>query len=149
MGPAVVLPSATGMALTLVLLSAAAAPEAVRAAVPASDAAAATAVEHASDMHHHHHQQQQQQQVDAALPGGAAVSNGSLPLPRFVVWSRLDQKTCLKSITAANLVPVVVELRRRGDELVTDVAGIAAAIEQLGPSKVAAVVTTTSCFAPR
>eukprot|EP00775_Hariotina_reticulata_P012426 gene12426-12562_t len=58
-------------------------------------------------------------------------------------------KTCLKSITAANLVPVVVELLRHGDELVTDVAGIAAAIEQLGTASVAAVVTTTSCFAPR
>jgi len=38
---------------------------------------------------------------------------------------RIDQKTCLKSITAANLVPVVVELQRQRDwELVTDVTGI-------------------------
>ncbi|KAF6259689.1 selenocysteine synthase [Scenedesmus sp. NREL 46B-D3] len=70
-------------------------------------------------------------------------------LPRYVVWSRIDQKTCLKAITAANLVPVVIELQRRADELVTDVAGIRAAVERLGPANVAAVVTTTSCFAPR
>jgi len=65
------------------------------------------------------------------------------------VWSRIDQKTCLKSITAANLEPVVVELLSQGDELVTDVEGIRAAVMRLGADSVAAVVTTTSCFAPR
>jgi hypothetical protein len=65
------------------------------------------------------------------------------------VWSRIDQKTCLKSILAANLTPVVVPLLAQGDELVTDVAGIQAAVERVGPGNVAAVVTTTSCFAPR
>lgn len=37
-----------------------------------------------------------------------------------VVWSRVDQKTCLKAVTAAGLRPHVVELRREGDQLVTD-----------------------------
>ena len=36
-----------------------------------------------------------------------------------------------------------------GDELRTDVAAIAANIKRLGPERVACVVTTTSCFAPR
>ncbi|WIA16718.1 hypothetical protein OEZ85_013372 [Tetradesmus obliquus] len=61
----------------------------------------------------------------------------------------LTLKTCLKAITAANLVPIVVELLQQGDHLVTDVAGMQQAVERLGPANVAAVVTTTSCFAPR
>jgi O-phospho-L-seryl-tRNASec:L-selenocysteinyl-tRNA synthase len=67
----------------------------------------------------------------------------------YVVWSRIDQKTCLKAIVAANLTPVVIELRREGDTLATDVDAIRAAIERLGPESVACVATTTSCFAPR
>jgi O-phospho-L-seryl-tRNASec:L-selenocysteinyl-tRNA synthase len=65
------------------------------------------------------------------------------------VWSRIDQKTCLKAITAANLIPIVVELQRVGDELRTDLPEIEARLMNLGPGSVAAVVTTTSCFAPR
>jgi O-phospho-L-seryl-tRNASec:L-selenocysteinyl-tRNA synthase len=65
------------------------------------------------------------------------------------VWSRIDQKTCLKSILAANLTPLVVPLLAHGDQVVTDVVGIQAAVEGVGPANVAAVVTTTSCFAPR
>lgn len=71
---------------------------------------------------------------------------------RYVVWSRIDQKTCLKAIVAANLQPEVVELRRggaSGDELGTDAAAVEEAVRRLGPTAVACVTTTTSCFAPR
>ena len=34
------------------------------------------------------------------------------PDRKFVIWSRIDQKTCLKSIYSANLVPIVVELKQ-------------------------------------
>ena len=44
---------------------------------------------------------------------------------------------------------VVVELRHVGDELLTDVDGIEATIDRLGPENVVAVMSTTSCFAPR
>ncbi|KAF8065449.1 hypothetical protein HT031_003050 [Scenedesmus sp. PABB004] len=125
LAPPLVLPCATGMTLTLALLAAAGAPPDVRAA--GSDAPAG----------------------GAAGSGAAGAPAGEVPGPRFVVWSRVDQKTCLKAITAANLVPVVVELRRQGDELVTDVAALRSAVEARGPAAVAAVVTTTSCFAPR
>ncbi|EFJ42488.1 hypothetical protein VOLCADRAFT_66969 [Volvox carteri f. nagariensis] len=67
----------------------------------------------------------------------------------LVVWSRVDQKTCLKAITAAGLRPHAVQLRRRGDELVTDVQAISQAVDSLGPDRIVAVITTTSCFAPR
>ena len=41
--------------------------------------------------------------------------------PRYVLWPRIDQKTCLKSIQASGFEPVVVPMRREGDQLVTDV----------------------------
>eukprot|EP00983_Pelagomonas_calceolata_P098876 1158397-Pelagomonas_calceolata.AAC.3 len=47
------------------------------------------------------------------------------------------------------LEPVVVELQQRGDELCTDVQAIERSIEQLGSDAIVAVITTTSCFAPR
>jgi O-phospho-L-seryl-tRNASec:L-selenocysteinyl-tRNA synthase len=72
------------------------------------------------------------------------------PAARAVVWSRIDQKSCFKCILAAGLAPVVVELRLEGDELRTDVAGIRAAVAAAGGADaVVAVLSTTSCFAPR
>lgn len=68
---------------------------------------------------------------------------------RYVVWSRIDQKTCLKSIVSANLLPVVIEPKQQGDALVTDCDAMEAAVQQLGGTNVACIVTTTSCFAPR
>jgi O-phospho-L-seryl-tRNASec:L-selenocysteinyl-tRNA synthase len=66
------------------------------------------------------------------------------------VWSRIDQKSCFKCILAAGLQPVVVELRVEGDELRTDVEGIRAAVAAAGGADaVVAVLSTTSCFAPR
>ena len=71
--------------------------------------------------------------------------------PKHCVWLRVDQKTCLKAITAADLVPVVVELRQEGDQLQGHVDDVAAAVDAVpgGADGVACVVSTTSCFAPR
>lgn len=38
---------------------------------------------------------------------------------------------------------------QQGDAVVTDVAGVEAAVERCGADNVLCVVTTTSCFAPR
>lgn len=76
---------------------------------------------------------------------------GSRPAAaRTVVWPRIDQKSALKAVFAAGCVPAVVENVLEGDELRTDVPGVAAAIAAAGgPESVVAVITTTSCFAPR
>lgn len=71
------------------------------------------------------------------------------PTAKFVLWSRIDQKSCFKSILTAGLEPVVVELLQRGEELGTDLEAIAREIERLGSEAVLCVMTTTSCFAPR
>jgi O-phospho-L-seryl-tRNASec:L-selenocysteinyl-tRNA synthase len=66
----------------------------------------------------------------------------------IVLWSRIDQKSCFKAITSAGLVCVVVPTKINGDEVVTDVEAMKAALDEHG-ERVLAVITTTSCFAPR
>lgn len=65
-----------------------------------------------------------------------------------VLWSRIDQKSCFKAITSAGLVCVVVPTKLEGDEVVTDLEAMQVAMQEHGES-VLAVITTTSCFAPR
>lgn len=71
------------------------------------------------------------------------------PSATHVIWSRIDQKSCFKAIGAAGFQPIVVQLKRDGDQLTTDLEGIEAAIARTGAEKVLCVMTTTSCFAPR
>lgn len=54
------------------------------------------------------------------------------PNRKFVIWSRIDQKTCLKAIQGANLQAVVVELVLKGDFLCSDVERIEEKIKELG-----------------
>ncbi|PNW76101.1 hypothetical protein CHLRE_12g547750v5 [Chlamydomonas reinhardtii] len=165
-GPVTVLPLATGMSLTLTLLAlrgerraelaredaaAAAAAEAAGAAaaavaeVPAAEAPIAAAESAGT--------QAATSAANGVAAGSGAQADGGAGLPAadpdVVVWSRVDQKTCLKAVTAAGLTPHVVQLRRQGDQLVTDMEALAAALQHYGRRRVLAVVTTTSCFAPR
>jgi O-phospho-L-seryl-tRNASec:L-selenocysteinyl-tRNA synthase len=71
------------------------------------------------------------------------------PEARYVLWPRIDQKTCLKCIYAAGLEPYVIENKLVGDALTTDLDALDAAIQLLTPDEIVAVLSTTSCFAPR
>ncbi|XP_033756838.1 O-phosphoseryl-tRNA(Sec) selenium transferase-like [Pecten maximus] len=73
----------------------------------------------------------------------------SRPDAKFVIWPRIDQKSCIKSIITAGLTPVVVENILEGDELRTDVQAVRDKVVELGASNVLCIFTTTSCFAPR
>ncbi|KAE8886773.1 O-phosphoseryl-tRNA(Sec) selenium transferase [Phytophthora fragariae] len=80
----------------------------------------------------------------------------SKPHARYVIWPRIDQKSCFKSILAAGLTPLVLanvlveeEDGRPGGFLKTDLAGMTALMDQYGSDSVLAVMSTTSCFAPR
>lgn len=42
------------------------------------------------------------------------------PEKKYVIWPRIDQKTCLKSIRTANLIPIVIDQKIEGDYLVCD-----------------------------
>ena len=73
------------------------------------------------------------------------------PGAEFVIWPRIDQKSCFKCILTAGLKPLVVENKLNAEDglsMSTDVAAIQSLIEQHG-DKVLCVLSTTSCFAPR
>lgn len=69
---------------------------------------------------------------------------------KYVIFPRIDQKTCLKSIYTSNLQPIVVEPIVEGDELRTNIDAINTILESDEyKDKVLCVLSTTSCFAPR
>merc|ERR1719204_415951 len=71
------------------------------------------------------------------------------PKAKYVLWSRIDQKSCFKSILTAGYTPVIIELKRVNDELQTDLHALRNAVQELGPENIACIFSTTSCFAPR
>lgn len=66
----------------------------------------------------------------------------------IVLWSRIDQKSCFKAISSAGLICVVVPTKVDGDAVVTDMEAMQEAMDK-HTGRVLAVITTTSCFAPR
>eukprot|EP00127_Corallochytrium_limacisporum_P005517 Clim_evm34s207 gene=Clim_evmTU34s207 len=75
------------------------------------------------------------------------------PHAKYVIWPRIDQKSCFKCITAAGLIPIVIELDKGissgKDSLTVDPARIEEAIVKYGTGEVLCVISTTSCFSPR
>ena len=70
------------------------------------------------------------------------------PDKEYVIFSRIDQKTCLKAIKTSNLTPIVIEPIQDGEELITNLEAIEKAIVEY-ENKVLCVYWTTSWFAPR
>ncbi|KAL6072106.1 O-phosphoseryl-tRNA(Sec) selenium transferase, variant 4 [Balamuthia mandrillaris] len=68
---------------------------------------------------------------------------------KYVLWPRIDQKTCFKCILTTGLVPVVVENKLEGDEVRTDMEALEREIVERGPDSILCVLSTSSCFAPR
>uniref|UniRef100_A0A8C6V3B9 O-phosphoseryl-tRNA(Sec) selenium transferase n=1 Tax=Neogobius melanostomus TaxID=47308 RepID=A0A8C6V3B9_9GOBI len=71
------------------------------------------------------------------------------PKAQFIIWPRIDQKSCFKAMITAGYEPVVVENVLEGDELRTDLEAVERKIEELGAENILCVHSTTSCFAPR
>ncbi|KAG5485529.1 hypothetical protein LSCM1_07615 [Leishmania martiniquensis] len=107
---AVVVPMATGMTLALVLRCVAKMrthermKKAVEAPLRRTEVAGATNTALAS-------QTQEAKKSEASGAGQDGVSPPVLTAPRYVIWPRIDQKTGLKCIDTAGLVPVPVQLR--------------------------------------
>ncbi|VDN57611.1 unnamed protein product [Dracunculus medinensis] len=72
------------------------------------------------------------------------------PLAKFVVFLRIDQRSCFKAIIAAGFEPIVIDcIKHQKDEcLTTDVKKLQNILEARG-TEILAVMSTTSCFAPR
>ncbi|KAI1303215.1 O-phosphoseryl-tRNA(Sec) selenium transferase [Halotydeus destructor] len=68
---------------------------------------------------------------------------------KYVIWPRIDQKSCFKCILTAGFEPIVIENRRVGDALTTDLDAIESAIDRVGSENILCILSTTSCFAPR
>ncbi|TWW63174.1 O-phosphoseryl-tRNA(Sec) selenium transferase [Takifugu flavidus] len=71
------------------------------------------------------------------------------PKARYIVWPRIDQKSCFKAMITAGFEPVVIQNLLEGDELRTDLGAVEQKIQELGPENILCVHSTTSCFAPR
>ncbi|XP_023342194.1 O-phosphoseryl-tRNA(Sec) selenium transferase isoform X2 [Eurytemora carolleeae] len=71
------------------------------------------------------------------------------PKARYVLWSRIDQKSCFKSILTAGCTPVILQLKRLDDELQTDLHALKLKVDELGAENIICIFSTTSCFAPR
>ncbi|KAI4900144.1 hypothetical protein NFI96_023873 [Prochilodus magdalenae] len=71
------------------------------------------------------------------------------PTARYILWPRIDQKSCFKSMITAGFEPVVIENVLEGDELRTDLEAVEKKIEELGAENILCIHSTTSCFAPR
>ena len=131
-GACIVLPLATGMAITMSLLTLRQHFDSVTAAMLATTLKPAhkAAPEHSQTDTHHHQQQHTAAPADdvaASTTTSTAASTSSSRSPssrRFVIWPRIDQKTCLKAITTAGFEPIVIENVLEGDELRTDLAAI-------------------------
>uniref|UniRef100_A0A7I4YU70 O-phosphoseryl-tRNA(Sec) selenium transferase n=1 Tax=Haemonchus contortus TaxID=6289 RepID=A0A7I4YU70_HAECO len=70
------------------------------------------------------------------------------PEAKYVLWLRVDQKSCFKSIYHAGFEPIILDPIRDGDALVTDVDTVNRILEQRA-EQILCVMSTTSCFAPR
>ncbi|XP_006899332.1 PREDICTED: O-phosphoseryl-tRNA(Sec) selenium transferase [Elephantulus edwardii] len=71
------------------------------------------------------------------------------PKAKYILWPRIDQKSCFKSMITAGFEPVVIENVLEGDELRTDLQAVEAKVQELGADQILCVHSTTSCFAPR
>lgn len=71
------------------------------------------------------------------------------PNAKYVIWPRIDQKTCFKCILTAGLTPVIVEEELQGHELCTNIDEMRKKITEIGVENILCVLSTTSCFAPR
>lgn len=74
----------------------------------------------------------------------------SKPNAKYVIFSRIDQKSCFKSIIAAGFIPLIINMKINEDnQMITDIDAIRDMIISYGIENILAVLSTTSCFAPR
>lgn len=71
------------------------------------------------------------------------------PNAKYVIWPRIDQKTCLKCIFTAGFEPIIIENMLNGDELYTNIEMIKTEIKNKNPDNILCIMSITSCFAPR
>jgi O-phospho-L-seryl-tRNASec:L-selenocysteinyl-tRNA synthase len=74
----------------------------------------------------------------------------SRPNAKYVLWPRIDQKSCFKCILTAGLKPIIIPTLLNGDEIVTNIDFLKETIQSISSTdEILCVLSTTSCFAPR
>ena len=74
------------------------------------------------------------------------------PKAKYIIWSRIDQKTCLKCIITSGFEPLIINPipnKKNDYEIETDIEQIKAVINKYGVDNILCITSTTSCFAPR
>ena len=74
------------------------------------------------------------------------------PKAKYIIWSRIDQKTCLKCIITSGFEPLIINPipnKKNDYEIETDIEQIKAVIDKYGIDNILCITSTTSCFAPR
>lgn len=71
------------------------------------------------------------------------------PNAKYVLWSRIDQKSCFKCMTAAGIQPVIIDVINGPKGLQTNLKAFENEIVKLGSNNILCIFSTTSCFAPR
>eukprot|EP00039_Didymoeca_costata_P007386 m.99126 g.99126 ORF g.99126 m.99126 type:complete len:473 (-) comp13666_c0_seq3:83-1501(-) len=68
---------------------------------------------------------------------------------KYVLWPRVDQKSCFKAICSAGLTPVIIPNKLVGDEIQTNMDELSKICKQYHPDEILCILSTVSCFAPR
>ena len=74
------------------------------------------------------------------------------PNKKYIIWPRIDQKTCLKAMITAGFEVIIVDniiTDEEGDQLTTNLKEIETQINKIGKDNILCVLSTSSCFAPR
>ncbi|XP_013099593.2 O-phosphoseryl-tRNA(Sec) selenium transferase [Stomoxys calcitrans] len=73
------------------------------------------------------------------------------PKAKHILWSRIDQKSCFKSMTTAGFIPVIINTQRSNEDesLYTNIEEFQKIMEALNKEEILCIMSTTSCFAPR
>ncbi|GIY46430.1 o-phosphoseryl-tRNA(Sec) selenium transferase [Caerostris darwini] len=71
------------------------------------------------------------------------------PEAKYVIWPRLDQKSCFKCILASGLVPKIIKNFDTGKGLIGCLEDIESEIKNLGSENIVCVLSTVSSFAPK
>lgn len=85
-----------------------------------------------------------------STPSQPSATNPNPSHAKYVIWPRIDQKSCFKAIITAGLVPLVVEnlVDAEDGTMTTNLPEIERLLQVHG-QEVVAILSTTSCFAPR
>ncbi|XP_054713888.1 O-phosphoseryl-tRNA(Sec) selenium transferase-like [Uloborus diversus] len=68
---------------------------------------------------------------------------------KYVLWPRVDQKSCFKCILTAGLIPIIIQNEYDSDGLTGSHKEIEEKIKTLGSESIVCIFSTTSSFAPK